>query len=65
LSSREKKIIQKKLDVFSPSQMAEIWKVNMNKKLDEKEMEQFEMLRKHYKHTTGKELPKHSTARGG
>ncbi len=61
LTAREKKILQRRLSELSVEKMADIWKINVNKKLDEHEMEQFEMLRKAYKEASGKELPKHKS----
>jgi thymidylate kinase len=63
MTSRQKKILQRKLESLTPEDMAEIWKRNFNKKLDKEEKEQFESVRKHYKKITGKMLPAHTSDR--
>lgn len=60
LSARAKKIALKKIEQISTSRLADIWKINRDKKLDADEMDQFELVRKEYKSRTGKELPKHT-----
>ena len=50
----------KKLEDIDSGKLADIWKLNVYKDLDDHELEQFEMIRKKYKELTGKELPKHS-----
>ena len=57
MTARQKKLLQKKLERLSESDMAEIWKINFNKKLSADELEQFEALRKEYKKRSGKILP--------
>ena len=61
LTTREKKIISNKIELLTVERLADIWKVNMNKKLDDNEFEQFEMVRKKYKELSGKDLPKHKS----
>jgi len=66
LTARQKKIYQKKAEAMPPDILADIWKRNFNRSLEDDEMEQFEIVRKVYKEKTGKELPKHtSKSKGG
>ncbi len=61
MTTRQKKIFIKKLESKNSTELADAWKNNKDKKLSPEEMEQFELIRKHYKTTTGKTLPSHST----
>jgi hypothetical protein len=60
MTARQKKIASKKVSSLTTEQLAELWKINFNKKLDKQEMEQFEMIRKEYKKKSGKMLPANS-----
>jgi len=57
LTSRQRKIFQKKLESLTESDIASIWKIWFKKKMTPEELEQFEMLRREYKQRTGKILP--------
>ena len=57
MTARQKKLMKKKLERLSTSDMADIWKKNFNRKLSADELEQFEAVRKEYKKITGKILP--------
>lgn len=65
LTARQKKIYQNKAESLSAEKLSDIWKINFNKKLDESEFEQFEIVRKAYKTKTGKELPRHTSQSKG
>ncbi len=60
MTARQKKIALKKINDASIEKLADIWKINFNKKLDKDELEQFELIRKEYKKKTGKMLPANS-----
>jgi hypothetical protein len=65
LSAREKKIFLSKIQELSPDKIGDIWKRSRYKTLNPKEMEQFELLRKHYKSIAGTELPPHASQNKG
>jgi len=60
MTSRQKKLMQKRLERLSEAEMGEIWKRSFNRKLTPDELYQFESLRKEYKKRSGKILPENT-----
>jgi hypothetical protein len=60
MTARQKKIALKRIESLPIERLADIWKINFNKKLGKDELEQFELVRKKYKEKTGKMLPANS-----